>query len=408
MNNFLERLTKISFIALATMPLLRPNYNSMVIILCSLLTIYFFLKSKTKRKYQKKQFLFIIPFFMFLLHEIFSGSYNQKTILLQLPFLIFPLLFLFRPSFIDKKIKEISFYVFQISVIIQSLIYFFVFISNQSITQLFDISNENIPFFREYVTGNYLLEMHPTYFSSFLLISITISFFKFQAHKILNLANIVISTFFIVLFSSRIIILLLLLTIFSIILYTVLKKNKKKKYALAIGLLLIPFLMILFNSDVVKKRFNEVITEMNKSIVGNYYNSTNTRIAIYKCDFLLVKKLPFFGYGDKLQENLNTCYAENNDSNFYKISTFNTHNYYLNLLLYGGWAFILFFIIYLIMIYKNIKYSALALFIFAQFLFINLTENYLSRHYGIVLFSYFTALFIFFKDKEINARVKHI
>jgi hypothetical protein len=48
----------------------------------------------------------------------------------------------------------------------------------------------------------------------------------------------------------------------------------------------------------------------------------------------------------------------------------------------------------------------LAVFLFFQFLSINLTENYLSRHYGLVLFCYFTSLFMFFKKERINARVK--
>jgi len=35
-----------------------------------------------------------------------------------------------------------------------------------------------------------------------------------------------------------------------------------------------------------------------------------------------------------------------------------------------------------------------------QFLLINLTENYFSRHYGIVLFTYLISMFIFIKERE--------
>ena len=152
--------------------------------------------------------------------------------------------------------------------------------------------------------------------------------------------------------------------------------------------------------NLVKERFGEIRTEINKPIVGNYYNSTNTRMAIIRCSIILLKEVPFFGFGDKLQQKLNDCYALTNDSEFYKISTFNTHNYYFNLILYGGWLFLVAFLIYIVFLFKKLKYSALALFLLMQFLLINLTENYFSRHYGVVLFTYFTTLFIFINEKD--------
>ncbi len=152
--------------------------------------------------------------------------------------------------------------------------------------------------------------------------------------------------------------------------------------------------------NIIKDRFDEIRTEINKPIVGSYYNSTNTRVAIIKCSTILLKQVPFFGFGDELQKELNDCYGRMNDSQFYKISTFNTHNYYFNLILYGGWLFLIVFLIYIVFVYKNIKYSTLGLFLLMQFLLINLTENYFSRHYGVVLFTYFTSLFIFIKEKS--------
>ena len=152
--------------------------------------------------------------------------------------------------------------------------------------------------------------------------------------------------------------------------------------------------------DVIGKRIMEVKTEINKPIVGDYYNSTNTRIAILKCSMILLKEVPFFGYGDALQNKLNDCYQENNDSNFYLKHTFNTHNYYLNLIAYGGWIFLLCFLGYFYYLYKKINYSMLGLLLFFQFLIINLTENYFSRHYGIVLFAYLISMFVFIDKKE--------
>lgn len=177
--------------------------------------------------------------------------------------------------------------------------------------------------------------------------------------------------------------------------------RKRKSFSLKSIVISTALILILFypSSQIIVNRFNEVKNEINKPIVGDYYNSTNTRVAIFKCSLILLKEVPIFGFGDDLQQKLDDCYANTNDSEFYKISTFNTHNYYVNLILYGGWVFLLLFLLYLIVVFKKIKYSILGLFLLMQFLIINLTENYFSRHFGVVLFAYFMSLFIFINDK---------
>lgn len=212
--------------------------------------------------------------------------------------------------------------------------------------------------------------------------------------------NMVIMVFFILLFSSRMIILLLLLTIVFALIYLIFQKGLKQATFILISLVVLLSILMYPTKDVIGERFNEIKTEINKPIVGDYYNSTNTRMAILKCSFIVLKEVPFFGYGNLLQEKLNNCYKENNNSSFYLKHTFNTHNYYINLAAYGGWIFLLLFIVYLFYVYKKIKYSALGLFLFAQFLLINVSENYFSRHYGIVLFVYVTSMFIFIKEKK--------
>jgi O-antigen ligase len=366
MNKILENSTKIAFISLATLPLLKANYNSMLIILCALLTILYFFKNKIKQKFEFKSLVYSLPFFLYLFYELFSKSYNLSIILLNLPFLIFPLLFLYKPKFINNEIKERSFVVFQLSVVIQTILFLITFLRMNNLNKLFAISKENIPFFREYVTNNYLFEIHPTYFSSYLLLGITISLFKFNKSKILHSLNTLFSIFFLFLFSSRIIILLLFVTIFAFLAHYLFLKRTKKKYIILAGLLSVLLFTIVLNTDFVSKRFKEIKTEINKPIIGKYYNSTNTRIAIYKCDIFLAKNLPFWGYGMQLQQKLNQCFAENNNSDFYKISVFNTHNYYFHLMLYGGILFLLLFLLYVYFVFKNIKYNVLGVFLFFQ------------------------------------------
>lgn len=400
-NNYLEKITKLSFLGLALLPLLKENVNSILIIICAILTLVYNIQTKEKRKVNTQLWILTLPFWMFFLHELLSLDNNFDRVLVYLPFLIFPIIFAYKPTYIDVGIKNRSLFIFQISMLLQCFIYVIYFLLNNSISKFFYVQN-NIPFFREYVSENYFFQIHPTYFSSFLLVSFTISLFLLIKDKknIFAIINMAIMVFFIFLFSSRMIILTLLLTIIFAVIYLILQKGLKQGVLVLISSFVLLAVLIYPAKDFIGKRFTEIKTEINKPIVGDYYNSTNTRIAILKCSFILLKEAPLFGYGDNLQEKLNACYQENNDSNFYLKQTFNTHNYYINLITYGGWVFLVLFIGYLFYVYKKINYSVLGLFLFIQFLIINVTENYFSRHYGIVLFSYITAMFIFTKEKE--------
>ncbi len=400
-SNWLEKVTKLSFLGLALVPLLKENANSILIIICALLTLVCNIQTKEKIKLKPELWILTLPFWMFLLHELLSVDNNFSRVLIHLPFLIFPLLFAFKPSYINNNLKIKALFVFQISALLQCFIYIVVFLANNPISKFFYVRN-NIPFFREYVSENYLFEIHPTYFSSFLLVSFTVSLFSLIKYKkdIFAILNVLIMVFFIFLFSSRMIILTLLLSIIFAVLYLILQKGLKQSIFILLTSAVLLTVLIYPAKNIIGERFKEIKTEINKPIVGDYYNSTNTRRAILKCSFVVLKEAPFFGYGDKLQEKLNNCYKENNDSDFYLKHTFNTHNYYINLVTYGGWTFLLLFIVYLFYIYKKINYSALGLFLLIQFLIINLTENYFSRHYGIVLFTYLTSMLIFNEKRK--------
>jgi len=399
LNKTYENITKTSYLLLAIFPLIKTNYNSILIILCFVLTFISFCFSN-RNSFQKKNFWVLSSlFWIFLFHEIIFFDFNIDRILLHLPFLVFPLLFIIKPKYINSEIKDFSITVFQISVFLQCFFYTIFFLISNPLNKFFYIQN-NIPFFREFVSENYFIKIHPTYFSAFLLVSLTISFFRLKKYKLINLINIVISLFFIFLFSSRIIFVILL--IMAVLIFAYLTKNSsRKKITVSFFATIVILCFIIYPArNVISKRFIEIKTEINKPIIGEYYNSTNTRVAILNCSIFLIKGVPLFGYGDELQNKLNDCYKNTNDSDFYIKQTFNTHNYYINLILYGGWFFILLFLYYILYIFKKIKNNKLELFILIQFLLINLTENFLSRQHGIVLFTYFMAMFILIRENE--------
>ncbi|MGY0407898.1 MAG: hypothetical protein ACWIPJ_06030, partial [Polaribacter sp.] len=201
MQKLIVKTTTVLYILLAAFPLMKPNINSIFIIFCVLFAIFDFVKEKRKIVFSKELFLVTLLFWMFLFHEIISLEFKATQILLSLPFLIFPLLFLFKPEYINEEVKKKSIIVFQGSVMLQSIIYLIVFLKENELRQIFEINNYNIPFFRDFVTENASVPIHPTYFSAFLLVSFTLSLFSFRncdrIKKGLNLFNIVFTTFFI-------------------------------------------------------------------------------------------------------------------------------------------------------------------------------------------------------------------
>lgn len=402
MDKIRINITKILYLLLAAFPLMKENINSIFIICCVLFVIYDVIKSKRNISFTKELIVITLLFWMYLIHEVISSDFNTTRILLHLPFLIFPLLFWCKPNYIDERIKKQSILVFQGSVILQSVIYLIVFLKGNTLFQIFDINTYNIPLFRSYVSENSLVEIHPTYFSTFLLVSFTFSlFFKYKEASIikvrLHILNVLFTSFFIFIFISKIIILVFVGTIITY-LFSLIKEKNKKKLIRSICLVLI-FGTIYFLSfkGLIKERFDEIRTEFNRPLVGKYYNSINVRVAIIKCSYKLLTKAPFFGYGNKLQSELNNCFKGNYNSDFYEITTYNTHNYYVNLVLYGGWLFLILFLFYLANIVIRIKHSRIAIVFLVQILVINFTENFFSRHYGIILFTYFISLFLFSK-----------
>ena len=278
MDKIVVKTTVILYLSLACFPLMKENVNSILIIFCSLFAIYNFVKTKRKFAFKGKGFLLTFVFWIFVFHEIISLDFSTKRILLHLPFLIFPLLFLYKPSYINEKVKKQSLLVFQISVLLQSITYLFIFLKEHKLQQIFAINNYNIPFFRTFVLENASVAIHQTYFSAFLLFSFTISLFlglKNVSKKqlLFNLVNIVFSAFFIFVLASKINLILLVVTSLTYLFLAFNKFDKKKSIQLVAVFMVIGALFFIGFKGLVKERFDEIRTEINRPLVGDYHNS---------------------------------------------------------------------------------------------------------------------------------------
>ncbi len=159
------------------------------------------------------------------------------------------------------------------------------------------------------------------------------------------------------------------------------------------------------------KRFEDISKYDFSLPEGDYHikqsKITNEQIrnGIYFCSFRLIKENWLIGYGignvnDKLQE----CYKSNIKSNVYSIFKFNSHNQYINVLLSSGIFGLALFLISvlfpLFLAYSRLNY----LFLSFSILLITsmLTENILSRHDGVLFYSFFTTIFIYLKEDSSN------
>ena len=117
MNKSLEKITKVSLYSLSLIPLLKENFNSLCIIIFTLLVIFYLLKNKIKPKFGKEFLFSTLLFWMFFLYQLFTPEIDFKAILKHLPFLIIPFIFINKPIFIGLKEKRIAITTFQISVL---------------------------------------------------------------------------------------------------------------------------------------------------------------------------------------------------------------------------------------------------------------------------------------------------
>lgn len=406
-DKILKEITNVSFLALGLFPLLKESIGSILIITCSIL---FFLNSlvfKLKLLFNKDVLYLTTIFWMFLTYELLSLDFTVKQISLHLPFLIFPILFFYKPPYIGDQAKHKALIVFQLSIFVASIYFVFIFLKANHLNTLFEISNENIPFFRDYIFRHSKLNVHPTYFATFLLASFTLSGYSLFFEKNdrvsfgIRLFNIIFVSIMLFLFSSRIVICAYFITVLALISFFFKRIDMKKRLISLLIVFSIIILSIVPFYKILSQRFSEVFTEYSKPIEGNRHNSINIRMAILECSYYLNKESPFWGYGNDLQKKLNDCYDDRFDSNFNQNTTFNTHNYYFNLILYGGWCFFMIFVLYIFFLLFKLKNYPLAIIFIIQFLIINFTENFLSRHYGIIMFNYFISLFFFFNVKRL-------
>lgn len=233
--------------------------------------------------------------------------------------------------------------------------------------------------------------MHPTYFSSYLILALIIILqykTKIIKNYLIITLLILVLTIGVFLTDSKAGIICYLLTILFFIIRIIVNSNLKTK--LLISILTIGFSIILIkhtsNTRIVEI-FNNLKTNSQYSNYNGTYNSTETRIIIWRSTKNIIENNIFFGVGtgdikDALNKqfiNLNFIEGENKN--------YNCHNQFLQFLAtFGILLSIPLILILTKIIYRIIYLKKVFLFIILMFLILNsIFESFIETKNGLEL-----------------------
>lgn len=404
----------------------------------SILFNYKFIRSEIKKKGIKT--LFLISLWLLLLYvtilysfESIAGIiYIKKSInLILIPFI---LLYAY-PKLNGKKI-EILLNVFIISSILFIVYTTFIILSNlfdyheivlrdksflDKITFIFTIPHSEFMWFGLKEAQPTSLMIHKTYlslnlvFSIFIILEMHVKKAKPLLIKALWVFLLIFLSLPIFLFLSYLNIIILFIGLF--LFGFNLLKTKRNRVFYVLSVFCFTILTFFFINKFSENKLDNSIIQ--KSITGKFnyifsiFNndkfaekaSIDSRRLILDCSLDLIKKKPVFGYGLGEQHiHLTSCYASK--GNFVLMEgNYNSHNYYLFLLLSGGlmvffpFCFMLFYFLQKAIKHKNYIFLGFLILIALNLLF----ENILSRINGIIFISLFIPLLYLYSDyKKLN------
>ncbi len=400
---------------LALFPLLPRGIESILMITLFLVSLILYFIEKDTLRITKKEIgtvvIFSTVFFLYIFGLMYSENLKEgmKFVIRALPIVTFPIIFgVLSKKRLHKLHLNYIFNVFVFSLLLNSI-----FIQGYLFLKL-DISIISNWEYRQ--AFEELTDVHGTYYSlwlslgGLLLLHKTIELFV-QRKTIYALLCVACLSYFVywqVVIGARLPFIMTLL-LFMVLL---LLKTKSKKMVFAGLFVVMSFicLIVLAKPDYLNK-IKELKTYDLSLPEGDYHikqgkiTSEQIRNGIYYCSMHLAKENWLLGYGiGDVDKELQQCYKTKIKSNVYQVFQFNTHNQYLHFLLSSGIIGLAFFIMSIlfpiVLVYKseNYIYALFSILIMVSLL----TENVLSRHDGILFYSFFNSIFAFVSGKKLK------
>lgn len=399
MKKITEKLYWLLIPLVFTFPLFKESISSAIVIALVLNTVLYHFACKLVPKIGLQTLFLTIPFWIILIYSLICGQLAISSTHIQhsLFFLIIPLCFSTIPvHFFDAEKLATYFFILKNTCLLICIVYIVSFFYYHSYKEIF-IVFQNVSSFRNYIYSDLkIIKIHPTYFTSILVLCCTQSFnIVIKQKKYFELIYISVFLMISFLLLAKLNIVFLVIVLLGMQLFRS-NYSFKNKIILTLGLILCIGLLAEFTPGI-KSRFSEVFNSVNKPPRGADYDSTNVRQAIFDCSVSIIKTDYLYGVGfGNLQNTLNTCYENNYFSDFYKKNEYMTHNYYFYILISSGIFGFLFFMFYIFQIIKisfKIKNFVFNVFLFNLFLMC-FVEDFIFRHYGVLYFNLILMSFI--------------
>lgn len=402
-------------IALGAFPLFRLNHFSILMILWIVVACYLGMNDFFNKKLfitSKKLIIWFISTLLFWIYiayfpTIHDGNEYGKILVKSLPILLFSTGFmltkhLFSASIIDK----ILFVFVGATFLLNSWGWYGVM--DYGWVEAWQKNDFYHPTFRT-IFSEYT-RLHIPYLGLFTAFSVLYLFYQFlqnHRYRILMFFAVIGMIFSLYIYSAR----MALVIVFCGSLYLIWQQISSKlwKWILSIALPLVAITIVWFSP--IKERYTQSFsTEWVLPHAGQEPHEVNYRYGIWHCSKQLLQQNIWFGVGvDRVQASLNTCYEQFTYRSYedFTQKTYNTHNQYIDWMLKFG------ILMGLLVVWSVFRWTYKAdkvyhLFLIAIALAFT-TENLLDRQMGVVFYSLFNAIFVWYKkdtfEKSTSSRL---
>ena len=395
-----EKILFFNLLLISMFPLLPKAAESILMMLFFLLSLIVIIKKRETIKKPKIKSLFIISsvFVIYLMSSFYSenNKENVNFLIRVIPILMFPLSIGLLPASIVTSNRLRTIKIVYISSVFISLLFAHIQLKSNFYISQWEYRNS----FED------LKKVHGTYFSLWIGFSVliiindyVISYYKGKNSLKVLLALLMTSylIYWQITINARLplFVTLLLLTIISF------KTLEIKKQIYIYSFIIITVLLTFYlNFELIKEKVKFNLPEGKYELNHKTMSSEEIRAGIYYCSTSLIKKSWIYGYGiGDVNDQLNLCYKSKINSDVYQIFHYNSHNQYIQIFLAGGIIGLLYFLFNIYYVLKKSIVRKDNVFIMFNVLLIIcfLTENILSRHDGILFYSFFSSIFFYYK-----------
>jgi O-antigen ligase len=401
---------KISYYLLAAFLIALPfeHFYSEILLTCFTIHTLIHLK-KNRLTTLKNKTVWIISsvFFLNLLTIIYSNypAEGFKDVDHQLSILLFPVCL----SVTNLDTRKYQFSFLKIFAITCTVTIVYLYIHAFRVIHYFHFSFLTI-FSKSFINQNFSspIELHSTYLSMYVALSISIFLFLFFKNPGLkNIKNILFS---VVLFagliqlSSRSVFVAMCLIIVIAIPVLLLQGKERLHFSVVSLVVFIVVISAITNIDSLRKRYvNDLEDDLSETAVTP--DLTETRMKRWVLELDLIRQSPWIGYGSGSEKQvLKNKYFEEKFYRSYLVEL-NAHNQYFSFLINSGMIGLLLYLYILFFGFsKAIKRRDFLLLSFLILIaVVSVSENILDVNKGIFFYSFFSSLFLLNRNEKIHS-----